>query len=79
MKIKEWLNHHGMVIGITVVVVLIFIYIVDTMMTELKNHPETKEIGGPPVVTNLLAATIVVIALVVIVEYLKRCGDKNNL
>ena len=56
----------GLLIGIVLIVCYIGGLVFYEMAVELEKHPEIKDIGGPPVITDLrpLIVTVVVAAIV---------------
>ena len=57
-------------LGLLIVIVGILLYVGGLvyyeMVMELEEHPEIKDIGGPPVITDLRLVTIVVVVATII-------------
>ena len=57
-------------LGLLIVIVGILLYVGGLvyyeMVMELEEHPEIKDIGGPPVITDLRLVTIVVVGAMII-------------
>ena len=73
MKIRRWFNQHGMILLVLIIIFSIGYYVVGTLKYTLETTPDIQEIGGPPNIETMLPMVIVVIVLVVVLEYLKRC------
>ena len=70
IHISKWIENHMswfVTIGLSSMIVLVGYYVYLTMITDLKEHPEIKEIG-PPGVTNLGPVTLCVLVSVLVIE-----------
>ena len=70
-------------IGLTVVIIFVILFIGANiyydMANELEEHPEIKEVGGPPCITDLRLVIIMVsVALVFCIIALKMNKVENN-
>jgi len=72
MKIKKWLNQHGMVLVVTIIVILIGGYIIETMLYEIRTG-DIEQIGAPPDIMPIVVCMIFAGLLCIVIEYCKRC------
>lgn len=73
MKIRKWLNQHGMILVVLIIIFSIGYYIVGTLKYTIETTPDIQEIGGPPSLEHFLMIIAVMMIMVLALEYLKRC------
>ena len=72
----------GLASAVVFILLVIGCMVYYEMTNEIANNPDIKEIGGPPVITNLGPMVVTIVILAILIFIILKClpkEDKNDL